>query len=728
MGNIRFAKKLCWKELDFLKIRIQKNYSFLLVISFVFFQISNGAKLISNCASLMAISSNMNGSYVLTNNIDCKTVFGGPIGNTSIKGYFTGILDGQGTFLYPTSFIFVTFFPAGFSIQGVNLPNHNHNDTAIFTYGKGARVSNLVISNFSICCSASNNFGSLFAYCDGCTISNVTIAYSLIHSLKNSGGICGVASNSVFTNCVVSSSTIGALQLSSNSGGVVGLAINCSISKCYNLGFADASNFLFDGCQNASAIVGVAIGCNVSQCGVHSGSIRANTYGVTNVGTIVGFAVNCPLLDQLYAHSEVSVSSFSSTNPNEGFSGLIGSALYDMPANYILSNFYSKATINAPSSTAGGIIGCLEMANLTLNMSSGYYYNLFPNARVFGNIIGTFTRSKLSTLDYSQVWSLKNSHNQMGSEDIHFATLSLDSSPLCTNLQTFNQQIWSADVLLSEYNFSLHNFKSFCESVLSLSRSSLAKTIDQAKSIGASSKERSLTAPPLTKAPSACVYNVPNCHFCASNPPNVSSSLASASCQLYNGSYTWSFTPPTGNFSTNDTSLVFTSSQTFFSGDFVEGTGGRLTFVVDYATRLIPVLIVEHCVHIEGKIWLNLSSPFQSGNYTFPLIRFLGSCSKRNSITPTQYNGTVIIKPNYNRGSCDQYGYTLYQTGNTLCCSLSSTVGSLCSTNLGLKIGLAVGLPLLAAFIVVGFVFYCRRRDQKKATKYAKEYNMKQMN
>jgi hypothetical protein len=110
---------------------------------------------ITNCAELQNIRSDLNGSYVLANDIDCTNFNFSPINTTS---YFTGSFDGK-----------------FHSIENLTFSSSS-NYSSIFGTGIFATISNVVFRNLSITFSSSIYYvGLLFGNLLNSNINNILI-------------------------------------------------------------------------------------------------------------------------------------------------------------------------------------------------------------------------------------------------------------------------------------------------------------------------------------------------------------------------------------------------------------------------------------------------------------------------------------------------------------------------------------------------------------------------
>ena len=113
-------------------------------------------QMISQCSDLLGIQNNLLASYFLTNSFDCSQTTLSPIGNASCP--FRGVFNGQ-----------------GFTISNVTI-NSATNNTALFSFGCGATVSNMIFDNFNV--RGQMNTALLFGNATSVKIMNVTLTSS----------------------------------------------------------------------------------------------------------------------------------------------------------------------------------------------------------------------------------------------------------------------------------------------------------------------------------------------------------------------------------------------------------------------------------------------------------------------------------------------------------------------------------------------------------------------
>lgn len=174
---------------------------------------------ISDVAGLKDIAKDLNGSYVLTQNITLSDDEWTPIGTSSDP--FTGTLDGQ-----------------GFTIKGLTVGNGANNDSnnnkAFFGFTNGAKVQNIAFTNAVV--KGHNQAAIVVAQATSSTLSNIYVS-GVVTGRDHVGTIAGDArgttnSRTTITNCV---STAAALSTEHQGGGIAGWTNNSTFS--YNIAY-----------------------------------------------------------------------------------------------------------------------------------------------------------------------------------------------------------------------------------------------------------------------------------------------------------------------------------------------------------------------------------------------------------------------------------------------------------------------------------------------------------
>ena len=175
---------------------------------------------ISTEAQLKDIANDLNGHYVLTQNITLSDDEWTPIG-TSSDHPFTGTLDGN-----------------GFTIKGLTVGNgannDSNNDKAFFGFTNGATVKNIAFTNAVV--KGHNQAAIVVAQATSSTLSNIYVS-GVVTGRDHVGTIAGDArgttgNRTTITNCV---STAAALSTEHQGGGIAGWTNNSIFS--YNIAY-----------------------------------------------------------------------------------------------------------------------------------------------------------------------------------------------------------------------------------------------------------------------------------------------------------------------------------------------------------------------------------------------------------------------------------------------------------------------------------------------------------
>lgn len=170
---------------------------------------------ISDEAGLKAIANDLNGSYVLKNDITLSDAEWTPIGTKDSP--FKGMLDGQGHTI------------KGLTVgNGAN--NDSNNDKAFFGFTKGAKVQNIAFTNAVV--KGHKQAAIVVAQATSSTLSNIYVS-GVVTGCDHVGTIAGDArGTTTITNCV---STAAALSTEHQGGGIAGWTNNSTFS--YNIAY-----------------------------------------------------------------------------------------------------------------------------------------------------------------------------------------------------------------------------------------------------------------------------------------------------------------------------------------------------------------------------------------------------------------------------------------------------------------------------------------------------------
>ena len=165
---------------------------------------------ISTEEQLKAIANDLNGSYVLTQDITLSDEWA-PIGTSDNP--FKGTLDGK-----------------GFTIKGLTVGNGANDDKAFFGFTNGATVKNIGFTSAVV--KGHNQAAIVVAKATSSTLSNIYVS-GVVTGRDHVGTIAGDArDNTTITNCV---STAAALSTEHQGGGIAGWTNNSIFS--YNIAY-----------------------------------------------------------------------------------------------------------------------------------------------------------------------------------------------------------------------------------------------------------------------------------------------------------------------------------------------------------------------------------------------------------------------------------------------------------------------------------------------------------
>ncbi len=256
--------------------------------------VPDGYTEIKTVKELNSIRDNLNGKYILMNELDLSSLAEWePIGNTEAP--FTGVFNGN-----------------GYSIKNVTVTSGENRAVGLFGEIKNATVANLYVENISV----KINYPFEIHYCVGavagiCKSSNILncAASGIIDVTAGGafsvGGILGetVSGSSVISNCLsevnikltgeISDEAIGTSVVhTTNAGGIAGVLQNGNaLNRSINKGNIEISPY---GYVNAGGIAGAAyFNAPITDCG-NSGNIAVSTYATA--GGICGQShsvINC---------------------------------------------------------------------------------------------------------------------------------------------------------------------------------------------------------------------------------------------------------------------------------------------------------------------------------------------------------------------------------------------------------------------------------------------------
>ena len=300
------AKRLHESDLDNPDYTLSKN--------------SNGIYVIENEYQLALIADNLNGNYVLSDNINLSGYEWRPIGNSSNK--FNGTFD-----------------------------------------GRGHTISNLLVNINS---NSDKVYSGLFGYLDSnTTVKNLGIIDSVIFTNTNynnddrafSGGIAGYNTGTVM-NCYNTGTVIGSGTVTF--GGIVGENSRGTVINCYNTGTVI-------GTETSGGIAGYNSG-TVMNCYNTGDVIATTTSGDANSGGIVGNNAN--IIKNCYNIGKVT----ATATDGEAFSGgITGNNSGQFGNNGTIENCYNTEYVTGTGNTvwSGGIAGYNDEGKITNCYNTG---------------------------------------------------------------------------------------------------------------------------------------------------------------------------------------------------------------------------------------------------------------------------------------------------------------------------------------------------------------------
>eukprot|EP01091_Cochliopodium_minus_P010984 TRINITY_DN3035_c0_g2_i2.p2 TRINITY_DN3035_c0_g2~~TRINITY_DN3035_c0_g2_i2.p2 ORF type:complete len:344 (+),score=98.07 TRINITY_DN3035_c0_g2_i2:2326-3357(+) len=212
-----------------------------------------------------------------------------------------------------------------------------------------------------------------------------------------------------------------------------------------------------------------------------------------------------------------------------------------------------------------------------------------------------------------------------------------------------------------------------------------------------------------------CHYSVPDCSLCENGAVViVNQNDFNVFCvQLVDGSYTYLFSPKNSSTIVSNTEVSIASNgTTYFLGNFAQGSNGTLVFVISSSKS--GKLNVTGCVTLNGTINLVLSSKPTSSNTTYDIISF--TCNET-----LQFNNSQIqVSKNYK--TCEKYKSSSNPSQSSLSVSISSLGG--CGANVGLIVGLCIGLPALLIVTILLGIFIAKKFNDKDFEDFGKDNNL----
>ena len=732
------------------KIKERNSYFKFFIIAIIL-QIGCSQTIIHDCASLSTLSPGSQMLYVVNQSFDC-TGF-----NFQIQGNFNGTIDGRGNTISNLIMPNQTgpFFE-GYGMTLMNLVFLN----VVFGRGNGSvglasTCSSCTFVNVTI--STSSNISSNVFY----GLSSGAFVGGTLRGVNNFTGC-------IVENTLVNSTSTSNPDGGGGFVGLGGIASFIVITYCFNLGFAgDANRTIVSGNRGTGGLIGVTF-CKVEifKSGVERGVISSNTLvgglvglaqchssytfsetyvseNVTiisnsyNVGGLVGsFFINSNG-QQVCVNNSYSKASVLVPGGND-VACLVGSfCVLGCNTSVSLSDVYTSCTLEGTGTTSyvtnivygNGTGNIVSFSNVFYNNLSSTFPAINGNSTGMINPIGMNCSLLWNTVaqghlfDQSKIWN-----GDKLRIEYYGGYGSCSCSQGCpvptTNIPTTNAPTTN----IPSTNFPSKNIAT-TNIPTTVFLTSTAPTTNQPSTYSPSTHASSIslsnlphTSPETTSPPFVCFYRVTNCQFCPQNAPLFDLTQGNVSCIFFQNEWRWTFIPNNGTLTNTGEIVVSGNTTTFVEGNFVNNAnlnissgstvvvsgnfsqelGGQIVFTFNpqQNNNKSSPLNVGGCVSINGNISLNLQTQPQQGTTNFQVISY--NCSQQVNISSSQ----IQVIPNYNASSCDTINSQTINQPGSLGLSITSTLGNKCNEgkNLGLVIGLSVGIPLATILILATII------------------------
>ncbi|MDD4251312.1 MAG: GLUG motif-containing protein [Candidatus ainarchaeum sp.] len=348
---------------------------------------------ITTCQGLQEINQNLNGTYILGNDIDCSqtnTWNSGagfqPIG--SWGPWFTGVFDG-----------------AGYTISGLYINRPTTDDVGLFgcTYST-AIIQNINLQDANII--GRSNVGSIIGTATG-SVSNLSASFDSIQGTGSYigglvGRIYGISPSTLyeFNNLTIN---INSIQGGSYVGGIIGGMANWSTG---GVEFTNLSSTITNGLYSTSSYNGGLIGGALSQ----KTNLRNSTADINYIynkgsGSYIGGLIGKTDGNIYDSNSTITLIGLERTAHYDSVTGGLAGQ-----ANHI-ENSWSQTNINATlgptfsGAYIGGLAGIANTINnsyskgnyITANKSNGYYIGGLVGKLSAGSITNSY--SSIQTID-----------------------------------------------------------------------------------------------------------------------------------------------------------------------------------------------------------------------------------------------------------------------------------------------------------------------------------------
>ncbi len=294
--------------------------------------IQQGYTVIKTADELQAMQNDLDGKYILMNDINLAGYDWDSIGTDSnSRNSFTGEFNGN-----------------GYKIKNLTINKPNENYQGFFGYTYGAIISNIGLENINI--TGSRDVGGLSGggYTTSfinCYVTNGTI----IGSKGETGGIIGDLQGGNIQNCYSTANIVGGGE----TGGIIGIAEYLDIINSYSTG-----NITNDG-DYAGGLAGEVDQCTVDNC-YATGNVNSTETDYL-IGGLIGEVWYGTILN-----------SYATGNVNGGTE--VGGLAGEFAGSSTMQNCYST----------GSVIGDEHVGGL-LGLSQGEIHNSYTTSSIIGN-------------------------------------------------------------------------------------------------------------------------------------------------------------------------------------------------------------------------------------------------------------------------------------------------------------------------------------------------------
>lgn len=294
--------------------------------------------LIKTVDELYKIPAGSENHYKLANDIDLENITKVPLGE------FKGVFDG-----------------AGYSIKNANIISES-NYVGLFNKVTNATIKNLTVENATLSNTSRTFVGTIAGLATTSVFENCIIKDSDIVGGDRSGGLCGSATGTTFNNCTVENTQIaGKAYVGSLSGYIIG---NSIVSNCNSI------ENIVGGTNNLGGLIGYSNSTSISLC---SSKVNMVNGSGSSVGGLIGYSTG----------SDISLC-FSTDGKATGVANVGGLIGYMTTVN--LDQCYSTTDVKATGNYVGGLIG--QYYGQSCNVSQCFAMNNIEGLSFVGGLIG----------------------------------------------------------------------------------------------------------------------------------------------------------------------------------------------------------------------------------------------------------------------------------------------------------------------------------------------------